>query len=177
MRAETFPGRGRMEGSMKCIDCGATMETGKENYRYDDSGLPYVVLVNVEVSRCAKCGAVEVKIPAIEPLHRAIAWSVARKDSRLTPEETRFLRKYLGFSTGDLAEIVGIDPATVSRWENGTRPIGPTTDRLLRMMVATRSPACEYPINNLRHIDKERANPVRVELKKVQDDCWETVEA
>jgi len=94
----------------------------------------------VEVDRCPKCGAVEIVIPRIEELHRALALAILRKRGRLAAPEVRFLRKYLGWSGADFAKHMGVDAATVSRWENEEQPMGPVADRLLRLMVVTREP-------------------------------------
>lgn len=149
---------------MNCVDCGSQMVIKTENYRYDECGLPYVVLESVEVSRCPTCGAVEVAIPGVENVHRQIARAVANKDNRLTPDEVKFLRKYVGYSSADFAQVVGVDAATVSRWENGIRPVGAIADRLVRMLAMNRTPVTDYPIENLKRIDPEKSEPVRVEL-------------
>ena len=86
---------------MKCTECGTTMKTQRENYRYDESGLKEVTLVGIEVSRCPRCGNYEVSIPHMEDLHRLIARAVIEKTTRLTSEEVRFLRKSLGWSGVD----------------------------------------------------------------------------
>ena len=116
---------------MKCTECGTTMKTQRENYRYDESGLKKVTLVGIEVSRCPRCGNYEVSIPHMEDLHRLIARAVIEKTTRLTSEEVRFLRKSLGWSGVDFARNMGVTEETVSRWENGAVPIGPQADRLL----------------------------------------------
>jgi putative zinc finger/helix-turn-helix YgiT family protein len=157
---------------MTCPDCETTMKTGLENYRYDECGLPYVVIEGVEVSRCPKCGTHEVSILGIESLHTFIAHTVAEKGTRLTPEELRFLRKYLGFSSVDFAEIVGVKPETVSRWENGAKVPSPVADRLVRMLALSTEPAAAYPIDHsriiqyLRKIDETLSEPVKVEAKR-----------
>lgn len=160
---------------MKCLDCGAELEIRTENHRYDECGLPYVVLEAVEVHRCPKCGETEVTIPAIEKLHRLIALRVAHKPSLLTPEEVRFLRKFVGFSTGDFARVMGVAPETVSRWENGVRPHSPLADRLVRLLVVTREPASGYPIEDLVRIDVTRAEPIRLEASHAANKTWEAV--
>src|SRR5712691_1924098 len=152
---------------MNCQDCGAEMKTSRENYRYDESGLPYVVLSGVEVGHCPKCGLREVAIVGMDNLHGLIARMVAQKSNRLTSEEVRFLRKYLGFSSVDFAEIVGVSAETVSRWENG-KQLSPIADRLIRMLAIGTLPATEYPIDcativeRLRRIDESISQPVRI---------------
>lgn len=120
---------------MKCIECGGRMKTARENFRHQALGLP-VTLVGVEVSRCAGCGLSEVSIPQLEGLHRAIASALVSKTARLTAAEIRFLRKQLGWSGAELADHLGVTRETVSRWEQGSSPIGATADRLLRATVA-----------------------------------------
>jgi len=129
---------------MLCLNCGAPMETHRENYHYTASGLPHVTLQQVEVSRCTVCGETEVAIPHIEALHRAIATALVRKPARLAPEEIRFLRKYLGWSGVDFATYMGVAAETVSRWEHGTTPMGGQAERLLRVLVLNLKPVHDY---------------------------------
>jgi putative zinc finger/helix-turn-helix YgiT family protein len=140
---------------MTCLVCGAEMKTRRENVRYDACGLPGVTLMDVEVSRCPQCGEYEVAIAQIDDLHKAIARAVIRKTSRLDAAEIRYLRKYLGWSGADFATHMGMTPETISRWETGAEQVGSTADRLLRLMVATRDPVSEYPLEMLATITKE----------------------
>jgi putative zinc finger/helix-turn-helix YgiT family protein len=140
---------------MTCLVCGAEMKTGRENFRYDACGLPGVTLMDVEVSRCPQCGEYEVAIPQIDDLHKAIAKALIRKTSRLDAAEIRYLRKYLGWSGADFASHMGMTPETISRWESGAAPMGPASDRLLRLMVDKRDPISEYPLEMLATISKE----------------------
>ena len=141
------------------------MRTKRENYRYDASGLKGLVLVNVEVSRCQKCGETTVAIPRIEDLHRAIAGTLVRKPGLLDADEIRFLRKYLGWSGVDFASHMGAAPETVSRWESGKITMGPIADRLLRLMVVTTVPVRDYSVDQLRGIGKGTAKQAAMRLK------------
>ena len=146
------------------------MKTRRENYRYDASGLPYVTLEGVEVSRCQQCGETEVAIPAIEELHRAIGGALIRKRARLAPPEIKYLRKYLGWSGVDFARHMGTTPETVSRWEHGTAAMGAPAERLLRLMVATQAPVRDYPVAMLAQVaaaaDARKPQPVRLGLSR-----------
>jgi putative zinc finger/helix-turn-helix YgiT family protein len=133
------------------------MRTRRENFRYDASGLPGVTLLGVEVRRCPKCGEYEVSIPNIEGLHRAIAFAVIRKRTRLTPAEIRYLRTSLGWSGADFARHMGVAAETVSRWETGATPMGAAADRLLRLMVVARAPVSDYSLDELAAIDETKA--------------------
>jgi putative zinc finger/helix-turn-helix YgiT family protein len=154
--------------AMRCTVCGGQMKTRRENYRYDASGLPYITLKGIEVSRCPKCGETEVAIPAIEQLHRAIAGALIRKRARLAPAEIKFLRKSLGWSGTDFAQRVGTTPETVSRWEHGT-PMGAAAERLLRLMVATESPVADYAVDVLTQVAADDRKPLPVHLGLSRD--------
>jgi putative zinc finger/helix-turn-helix YgiT family protein len=141
-----------MEGTaMKCIECGTTMKTTRENVKYDAVGLPGITLRNIEVRRC-KCGETEYVIPDIEGLHRAIAAAVIEQSVPLAGPEIRFLRKHLGWSGVDFAEHMGATPETVSRWEHGRLAMSAQADRLLRTMVALKEPVQSYSLDLLKAI-------------------------
>jgi putative zinc finger/helix-turn-helix YgiT family protein len=158
---------------MKCSQCGAAMKSKRENVRYEASGLSTVTLENVEVRRCPSCGEYEIVIPRIDDLHRAIAEALIRKRGRLAPEEIRFLRKYLGWSGVDFAAHMGTTAETVSRWEQGAVRMGVTADRLLRLMVASRDPVRDYPLEVMREVAKASAKPVHVRAS-VAPTGWQT---
>jgi len=147
---------------MTCEQCGGPTTTARENFHYTASGLPNVTLLGVEVTRCSKCGAFEVDIPRIEDLHRTIADAVVRKRAPLTPAETRFLRKWLGWSGVDFAAHMGVKPETVSRWEAGSLNMGAAADRLLRLMIVNHAPVQDYSLDLLRSIDDSASAPFRL---------------
>jgi len=149
----------------KCRACGnAEMNTATETYLYTESGLPNVVLTGVEVRRCPSCGHHEVVLPRVTELHRTIAYAIIHKRARLSGLEVRFLRKYLGWSGATFARHVGVDPSTVSNWENDKDPIGSTSDRLLRLMIAHGAPVEDYSLEELTKIEDERSPPVEVRV-------------
>lgn len=130
------------------------MESERVNHRYVESGLPNVVLVGVEVRRCPKCGEQALSIPHVEELHKTLAMELVHERTRLAPYEIRFLRKWLGLSGVDFARRMGVEPATVSRWERteNPQPMGPVAERLLRMLVVHGQQVDEYP-NILASLD------------------------
>jgi putative transcriptional regulator len=124
-----------------CANCGATVRFERRNYQYTDSGLSNVVLQGVEVARCDACGSEDVILPFPERIHWAIARAlVAENPARMTGEQLRFLRKHLGFSGEQLARHLGTDKTKISKWERGEDPIGKSTDRLVRLLVAELDP-------------------------------------
>jgi putative zinc finger/helix-turn-helix YgiT family protein len=146
------------------------MRRGK--HRYDACGLPGVTLVGVAVSRCPQCDEVEVSIPNIEGLHKVIARALARKLARLTPAEIRFLRKYLGFSSADFAQLMGVRSESVSRWEHGRAAMGISAERLLRMLAVTREPLSEYPLDEVRVMGEQGQKAIKLDLRMAGGLQW-----
>ena len=96
-----------------CDSCGKPMRTITSNYRFDEVGLP-VLLKNVQVTECKECGIREPIIPNLDGLMHAIAFAVVTQPCKLTGEEVRFLRKYLGLIyMGMLTSMIEI---TSGRW-------------------------------------------------------------
>jgi len=50
----------------------------------------------------------------------------------------RFLRKNMGMKAIELAKFLGVDKATVSRWENEKDKHSDIIDRYIRLLYATR---------------------------------------
>jgi putative zinc finger/helix-turn-helix YgiT family protein len=139
-----------MSKPKKCPDCGAAeMTVACEDYPYEESGLKGALLIGIEVRRCPQCGATEPLIQNIEGLHRALARGIVEHPARLSGQEVRFLRTYLGLRGVDFARVMGVTKECVSRWENDHEPIGGTADRALRLLVLTQKPVSDYAPDKL----------------------------
>jgi putative zinc finger/helix-turn-helix YgiT family protein len=149
---------------MKCINCGSRLATTRGRHHYLGSGLSNVVLVGVDTSTCSKCGTVEVAIPSIAKLHAMLAVKIADTTERLTPEQIKFLRKYLGWSSVRFAKKIGCDRTTVHRWETGDVKMPKSAERLLRVLVRYESPLKDY------------GNPVDLENIGIDDPVARTYE-
>ncbi|MEO5951252.1 MAG: type II TA system antitoxin MqsA family protein [Chloroflexia bacterium] len=119
-----------------CTNCNKPSPLVTVNYRYKESGLSNVVLQGLQTSNCPHCGNEDVLIPRMEKIHRAIAQALANSPSRLNGEQLRFLRNHLGFTGDKLGAYLHTDRTKISKWERGEDRMGPTTDRLLRLIVA-----------------------------------------
>ncbi len=135
----------------RCTVCGTAMTGKPENYRYDASGLSGVTLRGIMVFRCPRCGEHEAAIPNIVGLHEALARAIVAKKERLSPEELRFLRTHLGYSSADFARKVGVAVQTVSRWERRDKPLRmkAAVDRLVRLMVLAGDAVKGYPLEEV----------------------------
>jgi putative zinc finger/helix-turn-helix YgiT family protein len=123
--------------SMKhhCGECGHEMEETRGDYPFPESGLSNVLLKNIPLLRCPNCGNVEPIIPRAKALMRTLALAVIHKRGALCGEEVRFIRKHIRWKSIDLAKFLGVDKTTVSKWENNENPVGPSNDRLIRLLV------------------------------------------
>jgi putative zinc finger/helix-turn-helix YgiT family protein len=118
---------------MKCIECGGTTKTRREqNYKYTESGLNNVYLAGINVHSCEKCGTEYPELPAVRLLHDGLVKAILSQREALRGEEVRFLRKEMGIKAKDFAEILGVTKVAVSRWENSSKPLAKITDRLIR---------------------------------------------
>lgn len=136
---------------MKCSLCKSDkpMKTVGIVHRYKESGLDNVILHGVPESRCENCGEVYHSFGNLDKLHTAIAKFLIRKASILTGKETRFLRKYLGYSSAVFAKLVGYEIEHLSRIENGKTPVQNIFDHLVRALVAEKIPDRDYDLHDL----------------------------
>ena len=116
-----------------CYQCKEKLQVIKgQPYNYKESGLDNVVLHGINQYKCHKCKDTFVSIPQIEFLHLVIGRNICCQEYLLDGAEIKFLRKELHMKAIDLAKVLGITPATISRWENDKKPIGEVQDRFLR---------------------------------------------
>lgn len=115
--------------------------TASAPYQYRLSGLSNVWLSGITVLECPLCKTEFPKrIPRIGELHRVIADCLIAKKSPLTGEEIRYLRKYAGFPAKDLAVVLGVTPAYLSRVETGKKDsLGAAAERLVRVLAMDRT--------------------------------------
>lgn len=76
--------------------------------------------------KCEKCSTEYVGQFALERFEELVALNLVRTGQR-SGKALKFLRKYLGITASDLAQMLGVEPETVSRWENEKNEADPTT--------------------------------------------------
>lgn len=149
----------------RCVECGFRGEMASRREDLPYRGLPCVTLRNMEVRTCPQCGEEYYVYPRFGQLHDMIRDLIVAKRSGLTPAEFKFLRKSLGWSSQDTATRMGVDPATVSRWENGKRTIGPSADRLIRALAMLNDPIADYSAEVFEFNPEPTDEPRAFELK------------
>jgi putative zinc finger/helix-turn-helix YgiT family protein len=109
------------------------MKKVKKDYKYLESGLDNVKLINFAVYEC-DCGEEIPIIPNIEGVHNLIGLMIVKSKRLLLGQQIKYLRKELGLKAVDLAKLLGVYRVTVSRWETGKESIGTANDRLIRVL-------------------------------------------
>ena len=167
---------------MKCPNCGREMRSKVRDYEYNECGLKGVVLGNITVHECPRCGEVLPEIPKVKQIHKWLAEYLVKKQSPLTGEEFRFLRKTMLMSAGELARVLAVTPVTISRWENNRENVGPQSDRLLRALFVV-GPERRTPVLrriNLSeifvHIASRKPRPERIFVPPLDDPSHEKEE-
>jgi putative zinc finger/helix-turn-helix YgiT family protein len=119
---------------MKCYRCkNETQISLVEKYQYKEAGLQNVYLKNIEVRNCDTCDLHSPIIPRILFLHEKIAQELTSKQSLLTGDEIRFLRKQLRLKSQDWATFLRKDVSHISRVENRKTQINKDLDLLIRL--------------------------------------------
>lgn len=161
---------GMEEQAMRCDECGGPAATERNVVRrYEIGGLPHVELHGVEVTRCAACGLEAIGIPRIAELHRALAHHFVQQHRMLASVEIRFLRKHVGLSGAEFAQMMGVARETVSRWESGANPMGAVADRLLRLIVVIHEPSESYAVDDLLRDLNDTAAPKKLSSVVMQN--------
>lgn len=111
------------------------LATEERPFHFEDSGLSNIYLVGIRYFTC-ECGRMVADIPAIKQLMQFIARDLVEKQTGLTGEELRFLRKRLGQKQIDFARAIGIEPETLSRYENNKQDISESNNKLIRLYYA-----------------------------------------
>ena len=98
-------------------------------------GLPYsIVLLNsVKEVRHPNTNERLVAVPNSEGLATMVALGLCFMQAGLIGAEVQFIRRVMGMNSRTLAGALGMDPATLSRWERGRQVVGPWADKALRM--------------------------------------------
>ncbi|MCH8117089.1 MAG: helix-turn-helix domain-containing protein [Proteobacteria bacterium] len=124
-------------------------------YEYRTCGLDGIFLLNGFEMR-EHDGELHVSINEIDELHLAIGKHLVTHRKALVPKEIRFLRKTMGMSQADLAEVLGKTSQSVARWEKGTHDIPGSAEKLLRAIFVARSLMDDDDLETLRTLLVEK---------------------
>lgn len=116
--------------------------------------------------RCEDCGHQEVSRLVSERFNLLIAVDLARVGHG-GPEAVRFQRHALGYSAAKLAELIGVTPDTISRWENNKHPTPRPVVILLATLAADRLHGNQDTETSLRAMNSPRPRGITRSLPAV----------
>jgi DNA-binding transcriptional regulator YiaG len=99
-------------------------------------GLETVVLDRAPVLKCDSCGHLMFEGRVVDAIMRELAAFIIRQGDELQPREVRFLRELMTMTQGELATRLGIQRATVNRWERGEESVRTIQSLALRTLAA-----------------------------------------
>ena len=155
-----------------CSNCGREAEIVRGSYFFIESGLDCVVLQGIELIRCEHCENEDPIIPRINDLMRVLALAVIGKPHRLCGTEVRFLRKYLMKTGEEMAQMLGVSKTTISKWENDEDPIGPSSDRLFRVIALAIGEGLQEKLQEMiemfPRIERQPPRKVNIEIDPIK---------
>lgn len=113
--------------------------TRVDQFDATDLGAPFKVILkdSVKVVSDDRTGElINYTIPDPDGLLRVVAFARVLHSRKLSGAEIRFLRKAVGVKQKDLATAIEVKPEHLSKVESGTLPLGPGSEKLLRIFVA-----------------------------------------
>jgi DNA-binding transcriptional regulator YiaG len=128
------------------------MSARNDLFHYVQSGLDNVWLTSgVEVVETEYGKGF--RINNADELHDAIAKSIINGSRRLRGQEARFLRVLLNLSQEAMAKILGVDRATVIRWERvRTKPLTMMQDIAVRTTYAARHSGDDFLLSVIKEL-------------------------
>jgi len=153
--------------TVECSSCGAEARVVRGDYEFKESGLRDVVLLDIELIKCGKCGNVDPILFQVDDVMSLIAVAILQKPYRLQGEELRFLRKHVDLTQEEFAKLLHVDKTTLSKWENNEDPIGIQSDLWARTVVMSRDKRLEKrAADHIRAFEKmaNKQKRVRVEV-------------
>jgi len=148
-------------------------KNNKKIYHYTECGLDNVYLLNGFKEHKTEYGS-GIAFTCVEGLHKAISLNIIRRDSKLSGNELRFLRKELELTQIQLANYLGVKPLAINRWEVEKVAINPLADRLVRLLYLEKALGNPHVLELLETLQElhDIDRPIHLRLKK--DEGWQS---
>ncbi len=160
-----------------CQACSTSMRLSTADHDYTIVRGWAIKLADASVAHCPACDTRTVSVANAKALARTIATALLRKPELLCGDEITFLRNCLDRQGRQFAKELGIQPETLSRYEQGTCRINPSVDRLIRAMVALwflprRVGAFTAESAAVIAAPGRRTQPLRLRLRQDSQGAW-----
>lgn len=129
-----MPARKKNE-RLPCFECDGTLEAVKQPYTTELPDIGKVVIENVPMLKCPKCGDTMLG----DQGNCFIDASLNRITGAITPDEMKFFLKQYGLTHKQAAAITGYGEKNISRWVTGKMRPTASVSNFFRLLIADRS--------------------------------------
>lgn len=149
----------------KCPSCGGALVASRKRETQSVGGREFVV--TVAAGACRSCGDVFLENSSLQRTELEIACDLARHGP-VSGDAFRYLRKSLGLRAVVVADLLGVTPETISRWENGQRPVDKAAWMTLGSVVLEQASRSPETLERLRELSAHGpgAKSVRIDASR-----------
>ncbi len=123
----------------------------------------HVFIAELPSRACAACDTSYFEDNLVDQFDALVAAKLA--EAGVTePEALKFMRKVTGLQGKEFAELLAVRPETVSRWEQGKRPIDRATYAVIRQLVSERARGVTVTTDYLRSLHRPKRLPKTVKI-------------
>lgn len=146
----------------RCPNCGAARLASQTMTRKRHVA-GHLFTADLPARLCAKCGTSYFDDLVVGQFDALVAAKLA--EAAVTrPEALKFMRKVTGLQGKEFAELLAVRPETVSRWEQGRRPINRATYAVIRQLVYERARGVTATADYLRSLHRPQRLPKTVKI-------------
>lgn len=146
-----------------CVTCGkGPLKLAEIEFHREVAG--HVFTATIPANVCEACGEEYVAGEDLGRFERTIARTLLDA-GEASGEAFKFARKAMGLREVDLAQVLGVTPETVSRWETGVHPIDPMALAVLALLVQDAVAGSTTTLEALKARAKPKPLAKRVTLK------------
>jgi hypothetical protein len=148
---------------MRCSQCGAgRFKTARRAFSREIGGQTYTG--EIPGKRCENCGHFTAVGADVTRWERAIAREVIAHGAK-TADGLKFIREVSGLQGKKVAELLGVNRVSVSRWEDGARPIDAATWATIGNLTLDALEGRATTADRLRAIQAKLRKRLAVELR------------
>jgi DNA-binding XRE family transcriptional regulator len=145
----------------RCTRCRST-DLREETFAYLRQIDGTTFKADVDATRCGACDELLISGPGLLAAERALTARLAR--GAVGPQGFRWLRRAAGLQAMQLAALLDVSPGTVSRWENGKKPLERRAVALVASLALEAAGEAPNTRELLGHLASGRKPPRRVHL-------------
>ena len=146
----------------KCPSCGAVRLESRA-VRRTRNVADHRFTAQLPARVCTACGTSYFDDRTVAEFDALVAATLAEAGIA-DPDALKFLRKVTGLRGKEFAQLLAVRPETVSRWEQGKRPIDRATFTLMRQLVHERAAGISAPTDYLRSLGNPKRLPKTVKI-------------